>query len=80
MSDIFAETIDNLFENYSYKDVLELLGFNGIADLSEYLTGGNYDKGQARALCKDVLDENNLDDINQEVEHGDEMRDRLAGK
>lgn len=76
--DNFAEVIDHLFENYPYKDVLKLLGFDSISDLSEYLTGGNYDEGQARELCKDVLDEN--DDIDPETEHGDEMRDRLAGK
>lgn len=78
--DNFAEVIDHLFENYPYKDVLKLLGFDSISDLSEYLTGGNYDEGQARELCKDVLDEGNLDDIDPETEHGDEMRDRLAGK
>lgn len=80
MSNNSAKTIDGLFENYSYKDALRLLGFDSIADLSEYLTGGNYDEGQARELCKDVLDEGNLDDIDPETEHGDEMRDRLAGK
>ena len=80
MSNNSAKTIDGLFENYSYKDALRLLGFDSIADLSEYLTGGNYDEGQARELCKDVLDEGNLDDIGPETEHGDEMRDRLAGK
>ena len=80
MSNNSAKTIDGLFEKYSYKDALMLLGFDGIADLSEYLTGGNYDEGQARELCKDVLDEGNLDDIDSETEHGDEMRDRLAGK
>lgn len=78
MSNNSAKTIDGLFENYSYKDALRLLGFDSIADLSEYLTGGNYDEGQARELCKDVLDEN--EDIDPETEHGDEMRDRLAGK
>lgn len=78
MSNNSAKTIDGLFENHSYKDALRLLGFDSIADLSEYLTGGNYDEGQARELCKDVLDEN--DDIDPETEHGDEMRDRLAGK
>ena len=80
MSDNSIKTIDGLFENYPYKDALRLLGFDSIADLSEYLTGGNYDEGQARELCKDVLDEGNLDDIDSETEHGDEMRDRLAGK
>ena len=80
MSNNSAKTIDGLFENYSYKDALRLLGFDSIADLSEYLTGGNYDEGQARELGKDVLDEGNLDDIDPETEHGDEMRDRLAGK
>lgn len=80
MSNNSAKTIDGLFEKYSYKDALRLLGFDSIADLSEYLTGGNYDEGQARKLCKDVLDEGNLDDIDSETEHGDEMRDRLAGK
>ena len=80
MSNNSAKTIDGLFEKYSYKDALRLLGFDSIADLSEYLTGGNYDEGQARELCKDVLDEGNLDDIDPETEHGDEMRDRLAGK
>ena len=80
MSNNSAKTIDGLFENYSYKDALRLLGFDSIADLSEYLTGGNYDDVQARELCKDVLDEGNLDDIDPETEHGDEMRDRLAGK
>ena len=78
MSNNSAKTIDGLFENYSYKDALRLLGFDSIADLSEQLTGGNYEEGQARELCKDVLDEN--DDIDPETEHGDEMRDRLAGK
>lgn len=76
----FAGVIDQLFEDYPYKDVLELLGFDSISDLSEYLTGGNYDEGQARELCKDALDGSDLDDIDPEVEHGDEMRDRLAGK
>lgn len=80
MSNNSIKIIDGLFENYSYKDALRLLGFDSIADLSEYLTGGNYDEGQARELCKDVLDEGNLDDIDPETEHGDEMRDRLAGK
>lgn len=80
MSNNSAKTIDGLFENYPYKDALRLLGFDSIADLSEYLTGGNYDEGQARELCKDVLDEGNLDDIDPETEHGDEMCDRLAGK
>lgn len=80
MSNNSAKTIDGLFENYPYKDALRLLGFDSIADLSEYLTGGNYDEGQARELCKDVLDEGNLDDIDPETEHGDEMRDSLAGK
>lgn len=80
MSNNSAKTIDGLFENYPYKDALRLLGFDSIADLSEYLTGGNYDDVQARELCKDVLDEGNLDDIDPETEHGDEMRDRLAGK
>ena len=80
MSNNSAKTTDGLFENYPYKDALRLLGFDSIADLSEYLTGGNYDEGQARELCKDVLDEGNLDDIDPETEHGDEMRDRLAGK
>lgn len=80
MSNNSAKTIDGLFENYSYKDAFRLLVFDSIADLSEYLTGGNYDEGQARELCKDVLDEGNLDDIDPETEHGDEMRDRLAGK
>lgn len=80
MSNNSAKTIDGLFEKYSYKDALRLLGFDNIADLSEYLTGGNYDEGQARELCKDVLDEGNLDDIDLKTEHGDEMRDRLAGK
>lgn len=78
MSNNSAKTIDGLFKKYSYEDALRLLGFDSIADLSEYLTGGNYDEGQARELCKDVLDEN--DDIDPETEHGDEMRDRLAGK
>lgn len=78
--DNFAEVIDHLFEKYPYKDVLKLLGFDSISDLSEYLTGGNYDEGQARELCKDVLDGSDLDDIDPETEHGDEMRDRLAGK
>lgn len=78
--DNFAEVIDYLFENYPYKDVLKLLGFDSISDLSEYLTGGNYDEGQARELCKDVLDGSDLDDIDPETEHGDEMCDRLAGK
>lgn len=80
MSNNSAKTIDGLFENYPYKDALRLLGFDSIADLSEYLTGGNYDEGQARELCKDVLDGSDLDDIDPETEHGDEMRDRLAGK
>ena len=80
MSNNSAKTIDGLFENYPYKDALRLLGFDSIADLSEYLTGGNYDEGQARELCKDVLDEGNRDDIDPETEHGDEMCDRLAGK
>lgn len=80
MSNNSAKTIDGLFENYPYKDALRLLGFDSIADLSEYLTGGNYDEGQARELCKDVLDEGNLDDIDPETEHGDEMYDRAAGK
>lgn len=80
MSNNSAKTIDGLFENYSYKDALRLLGFDSIADLSEYLTGGNYDEGQARELCKDALDGSDLDDIDPETEHGDEMRDRLAGK
>ena len=80
MSNNSIKIIDGLFENYPYKDALRLLGFDSIADLSEYLTGGNYDEGQARELCKDVLDEGNLDDIDPETEHGDEMRDRLAGK
>ena len=80
MSNNSAKTIDGLFENYPYKDALRLLGFDSIADLSEYLTGGNYDEGQARELCKDALDEGNLDDFDPETEHGDEMRDRLAGK
>ena len=80
MSNNSAKTIDGLFEKYSYKDSLRLLGFDSIADLADYLTGGNYDEGQARELCKDVLDEGNLDDIDPETEHGDEMRDRLAGK
>ena len=80
MNNNSAKTIDGLFEKYSYKDALRLLGFDSIADLSEYLTGGNYDEGQARELCKDVLDEGNLDGIDPETEHGDEMRDRLAGK
>lgn len=80
MSNNSAKTIDGLFENYSYKDALRLLGFDSIADLSEYLTGGNYDEGQARELCEDVLDGSDLDDIDPETEHGDEMRDRLAGK
>lgn len=80
MSNNSAKTIDGLFENYSYKDALRLLGFDSIADLSEYLTGGNYDEGQARELCKDVLDGSDLDDIDPETEHGDEMCDRLAGK
>lgn len=80
MNNNSAKTIDGLFENYPYKEALRLLGFDSIADLSEYLTGGNYDEGQARELCKDVLDEGNLDDIDPETEHGDEMRDRLAGK
>lgn len=80
MSNNSIKTIDGLFENYPYKDALRLLGFDSIADLSEYLTGGNYDEGQARELCKDVLDEGNLDDIDPETEHGDDMRDRLAGK
>lgn len=80
MSNNSAKTIDGLFENYPYKDALRLLGFDSIADLSEYLTGGNYDEGQARELCKDVLDEGNLDDIDPETEHGDEMYCRQAGK
>ena len=80
MSNNSAKAIDGLFENYSYKDALRMLGFDSIADLSEYLTGGNYDEGQARELCEDVLDEGNLDDIDPETEHGDEIRDRLAGK
>ena len=44
------------------------------------LISGNYDEGQARELCKDVLDGSDLDDIDPETEHGDEMCDRLAGK
>ena len=80
MSNNSAKTIDGLFENYPYKDALRLLGFDSIADLSEYLTGGNYDESQARELCKDVLDGSDLDDIDPETEYGDEMCDRLAGK
>ena len=80
MSNNSIKIIDGLFENYPYKDVLKLLGFDSISDLSEYLTGGNYDEGQARELCKDVLDGSDLDDIDPETEHGDEMCDRLAGK
>lgn len=80
--DSFAEIIDYLLETRPYGEVKELLGFDSIADLSEYLVDskGNYDESEAREICMNVLDGEDIDDEDPETEWGDEMYCRQAGK
>ena len=78
--DNFAEVIDYLLDNYPYKDVKKLLGFDSIADLSEYLTGGNYDEGEAREICMNSLEGEDIDEEDPYAEWGDHMYDVAAGK
>lgn len=78
--DNFAEVIDYLLDNYPYKDVKKLLGFGSIADLSEYLTGGNYDEGEAREICMNSLEGEDIDEDDPDAEWGDHMYDVAAGK
>ena len=57
-----------------------MLGFGSIADLSEYLTGGNYDEGEAREICMNSLEGEDIDENDPDAEWGDQMYDRAAGK
>lgn len=78
----FAEVIDHLLEKYPYKQVKKMLGFDSIADLSEYLTDcyGDYDEAEAKEICIDAFDGEDIDDADPDVEWGDEMYCRQAGK
>ena len=62
--DNFAEVIDYLLETRPYGEVKELLGFDSIADLSEYLVDskGNYDESEAREICMNALGGEDIDE------------------
>lgn len=80
--DNFAEVIDYLLETRPYGEVKELLGFDSIADLSEYLVNskGNYDESEAREICMNALGGEDIDEEDPYAEWGDEMYCRAAGK
>lgn len=80
--DNFAQVIDYLFETHPYSEVRTMLGFRSIADLSEYLTTseGAYDEGEAREICMEAFDGEDLDEEDPEAEYGDHMYDVAAGK
>lgn len=80
--DNFAEVIDYLLETRPYGEVRELLGFDSIADLSEYLVDahGNYDEGEAREICMNSLEGEDIDEDDPDAEWGDQMYARAAGK
>ena len=78
----FAEVIDYLLETKLYDEVRELLGFDSIADLAEYLTDcyGDYDEAETReGWLLDALDGEEIDE-DHKSKWGDQMYDRAAGK
>lgn len=80
--DNFADVIDYLLETHPYSEVKEMLGFNSIADLSEYLTTnhGAYDESEAREICMNALGGEDIDEEDPYAEWGDHMYDVAAGK
>lgn len=79
----FAEVIDYLLETKPYDEVRELLGFDSIADLAEYLTdcNGEYDEDEVReGFMLDVLDGTEVYEEDPESEWEDQMYCRQAGK
>lgn len=81
--DDFAEVLDYLFENYPYKKVKEMLCFDSITDLAEYITdcNGEYDETETRdGWLLDALDGEDIDEEDPYAEHGDHMYDVAAGK
>lgn len=80
--DSCAEVIDYLFETYPYGKVKEMLQFDSIADLAEYLTDcyGDYDEAETReGWLLDALDGEEIDE-DPKSKWGDQMYDRAAGK
>lgn len=80
--DNFAEIIDYLLETRPYGEVRELLGFDSIADLSEYLVDahGNYDEGEAREICMNALGGEDIDEDHPEYDWDDHKWAVSAGK
>lgn len=78
----FTEVIDYLFKNKGYEETLDLFGLDGIEYLSEVLVNGNgcYDEEKARFLVIDSLDGIPEEGYNPELDWGDEMYCREAGK
>ena len=56
------------------------MGITGVGSSYNFVYNTKTGKLSTKDGSKDVLDEGNLDDIDSETEHGDEIRDRLAGK
>lgn len=80
--DNFAEVINYLLETRPYGEVKELLGFDSIADLSEYLVdrNGNYDESEAREICMNALGGEDIDEEDPYAEWGDHKWAVSAGK
>lgn len=76
--DSFADVIDYLHtSNHSH------MGLDAVIDqLDECPTDedGNYDEDEAKEICMNVLDGEDIDDEDPETEWGDEMYCRQAGK
>ena len=80
--DTFKQVIDYIFETYSYKKALEILGLDDVQELAEALTDkkGMFEEDLASDLCMEQLDGIDAEDDDPKAEWDDEMYDRAAGK
>lgn len=78
----FEEVIDYMLESMPFEKVLKIFGCDGIADLTEVLTGlnGCFSEEAAQDLCMDCLDGADSENEDFKSEWGDQMYDRAVGK
>lgn len=78
----FEEVIDYMLESMPFKKVMKIFSCDGIANLTESLTGehGFFNEIAAKDLCMDCLDGVDIEDEDFKSEWGDQMYDRAVGK
>ncbi|MFR4967949.1 MAG: hypothetical protein ACLUDD_05015 [Lactobacillus kalixensis] len=77
----FAEVINWVFENHSFPEALDMLGFSDVEDMSEQLTDdhGGFDEGNAKEICMNCLDGVDADE-DPKLEYSDFQVDQMLGK